>query len=211
VRGGVDTWNRINSPGYYRDGPEGRGYRVTDYTVFEKEAAAIVTRWFGGRESTVSTALPSWGDIIDFRNRLERTFRDVLREPPVATRVDLDGNAIWTSEYLKFRLTGCSHGSSVFRVHVEIDGGSSPAPCGRSITSERLPADDEIVTFTDRLDQFYRDLLSRSVSEAYVDRAPLAHWVSEYFRLRLGGCNHAPAAERVLMTVIGVEPTATCR
>ena len=55
-----------------------------------------------------SIAFPPRDQVVDFRRRLEAKFRDERKARPQATHVDLEGDAIWTQEYLRYRLSNCS-------------------------------------------------------------------------------------------------------
>ena len=65
---------------------------------------------------------PPRDELLDFRQALER------RIPPEGTRpfgrsyVDLEGDAIWTAEYLRYRMQNCSHGQAVDLVKYQVSG-----------------------------------------------------------------------------------------
>jgi hypothetical protein len=66
--------------------------------------------------------MPPRDHAVDFRRRLEarlRTSRDLATSP---LYVDLEGEAIWMQEYLRFRLSGCSTADATTRVFREIEG-----------------------------------------------------------------------------------------
>jgi hypothetical protein len=67
VWGGIATWNQRNSPGYYSG-----GFHAVDFTVFEKQAADVVTLWYSPRQTTVAyasghTRVPAPGEFLQFR------------------------------------------------------------------------------------------------------------------------------------------------
>ena len=74
-------------------------------------------------------ALPPRSEILAFRLELEQTYRDELRRAPSASAVDAEGVAAWLAEYLRYRLTACSHRDAVSKVMLEIQGLSPPATC----------------------------------------------------------------------------------
>jgi hypothetical protein len=47
----------------------------------------------------------------------------------VQSYVDAEGDVIWTQEYLRYRLSGCSHEDSYTKVFTQITGGGVPADC----------------------------------------------------------------------------------
>jgi hypothetical protein len=63
--------------------------------------------------------LPPWNETTEFRRELEIKLAD---RPPVATYVDLEGQAIWPQEYLRYRIEGCSHRDATAAVLARIDG-----------------------------------------------------------------------------------------
>ena len=73
--------------------------------------------------------LPPRSEILAFRLELEQTYRDELRRAPSASAVDAEGVAAWLAEYLRYRLTACSHRDAVSKVMLEIQGLSPPATC----------------------------------------------------------------------------------
>jgi hypothetical protein len=75
-----------------------------------------------------SIELPPWDQVVDFRRRLETKYRDERRMPALATHVDLEGDGIWTQEYLRYRLAGCAAADATARVLDQI-GGKAVPPC----------------------------------------------------------------------------------
>lgn len=72
---------------------------------------------------------PPRDELVDFRRQLESEFRDGLKKPPVLTHVDLEGDVIWTQEYLRYRVGDCSHQEALERVLQQIDGRGVPPSC----------------------------------------------------------------------------------
>ena len=75
-------------------------------------------------------AFPARNESLDFRQRLESKYRDGLRRNASSTSVDIEGDVVWTQEYLRYRLGRCSHGQAVDRVLSQIDGFGAPPTCG---------------------------------------------------------------------------------
>ncbi len=69
-----------------------------------------------------SLAFPPRNEPLDFGGQLEAKYRDSLHRTTTGTYVDLEGNAVWTQEYLRLRVGGCSHPGAVQSVFAQIDG-----------------------------------------------------------------------------------------
>ena len=79
---------------------------------------------------TTSTAsFPARQEPLDFMVQLEAKYRDGLRRPPGSSYVDVEGNVIWTQEYLRYRVSACSHSQAQTRVFDQIDGRGVQADC----------------------------------------------------------------------------------
>jgi Matrixin len=72
---------------------------------------------------------PPRNESLDFRNALEAKYRDGLRRVPTSTSVDLEGEVVWTQEYLRYRVNGCGHATGVQSVMTEIAGRTAPPVC----------------------------------------------------------------------------------
>lgn len=83
-----------------------------------------------GEAPSGTPSFPPRNEPMDFRLQLEAHYRDVLRRQPGPTHVDLEGDIVWVSEYLRYRLSNCSHDESVQRVFRQIDGMGVQAACG---------------------------------------------------------------------------------
>jgi hypothetical protein len=57
-----------------------------------------------------------------FRLELEALYRDTLGRLPTPTAVDIEGDVVWITEYLRYRLNRCSHTQATERVFQQIDG-----------------------------------------------------------------------------------------
>ena len=74
-------------------------------------------------------AFPPRNEPFQFRQQLEVKYRDGLRRQPVQTFVDPEGDVIWTQEYMRYRVSGCSHADAIAKVMAQIDGAGVPADC----------------------------------------------------------------------------------
>lgn len=72
---------------------------------------------------------PPRNESLDFRNALEAKYRDALRRLPISTSVDVEGEVVWTQEYLRYRVNGCGHGTAVQSVLTQIAGRQAPPVC----------------------------------------------------------------------------------
>jgi hypothetical protein len=110
-------------------------YRVNlcSHTV----AVAAVMSQIDGRGSpatcgSATTAVfPPRNEPLDFMIQLEAKYRDDLRRPAGPSFVDVEGNIVWTQEYLRYRVSGCGHDSSQQRVFDQIGGRGIAFDCAR--------------------------------------------------------------------------------
>jgi hypothetical protein len=71
---------------------------------------------------------PPRNETFGFRVALEDVYRDGLGRLPTPTAVDPEGDVVWITEYIRYRLSGCSNAEAIFRVFRQIDGlGVQPA------------------------------------------------------------------------------------
>ncbi len=72
---------------------------------------------------------PPRNEPLDFMVQLEAKYRDGLRRPPGSSFVDVEGNIVWTQEYLRYRVSTCSHILAQTKVFDQIDGRGVQADC----------------------------------------------------------------------------------
>jgi hypothetical protein len=82
-----------------------------------------------GNAPAGQVTFPPRDQPFDFRNRLEAKYRDELRRASSTTYVDVEGDIVWTQEYLRYRVSGCSHVDAVQKVMTQIDGGGVQRDC----------------------------------------------------------------------------------
>lgn len=81
--------------------------------------------------STAEHPFPPRNEPFDFRAvHLEAKYRDGLRRAAVQTFVDIEGDIVWTQEYLRYRVLGCDHGTAQRFVVDQIMGRPPAAGCG---------------------------------------------------------------------------------
>ncbi len=76
-----------------------------------------------------SATFPPRNEPLDFMVQLEAKYRDGLRRPAGSSFVDVEGNIVWTQEYLRYRVSTCSHIDAQSKVFDQIDGRGVSADC----------------------------------------------------------------------------------
>ena len=75
-----------------------------------------------------NAVFPPRNETLAFRQQLEGLYRDELGRLPTPTAVDVEGDVVWIQEYIRYRLSQCSHSQATDRVMRQIDGfGVQPA------------------------------------------------------------------------------------
>jgi hypothetical protein len=149
-------------------------------------------------------SFPPRNEPFDFRQRLEAKYRDGLRRGASSSFVDIEGDIVWTQEYLRYRVNSCSHGEAVQRVMAQIDTGAIQPVCGESPSGEiSFPPRNEPFDFKQRLEAKYRDGLRRTATQTFVDVEGAIVWVQEYLRYRVNSCAHQESVDKVFMQIDG--------
>ena len=78
---------------------------------------------------TGNPTFPPRNEPFDFRLRLEAKYRDELRSSASQTAVDIEGDIVWTQEYLRYRVSTCGHMDAINRVVAQIDGRGVQPDC----------------------------------------------------------------------------------
>ena len=79
--------------------------------------------------SSATATFPPRNEPLAFMQQLEAKYRDSLRRTAGSSFVDVEGNIVWTQEYLRYRVSGCSHASAQQKVFDQIDGRGVQADC----------------------------------------------------------------------------------
>lgn len=79
--------------------------------------------------SSQSTPFPPRNEPFAFRQSLEAKYRDGLGSGVSSTFVDQEGDIVWTTEYLRYRTTGCDHAQASSRVFDQLANRPAPAGC----------------------------------------------------------------------------------
>ena len=170
----------------------------------------------GGGGSTGGTGVvvsfPPRNESVDFRKQLETKYRDGLRRGPASTSVDIEGDMVWTQEYLRYRVYQCTHQQAIDRVMTQIDGNPAPGVCGTAQAGAvQFPPRNEPLDFRNQLEAKYRDGLRRGPTSTAVDREGHVVWTQEYLRYRVNGCGHGVAVQSVLTQIDGRSAPPVCR
>lgn len=164
----------------------------------------------GGVSGAAAVAFPPRNETVDFRNQLETKYQVGLNRGPGTTAVDREGEVVWIQEYIRYRTSGCDHGTAVQRVMAQIDTGAVGPECGSSPTgSVAFPSRADVVAFRSQLETRYLQM-NRALASSSVDAEGAAIWTSEYLRYRTNGCDHATAIGNVFTQIDGKAAPATC-
>jgi hypothetical protein len=159
----------------------------------------------------LDVAFPGRDESFLFRQALETKYRDGLRRTSTSSYVDVEGDLVWTQEYLRYRVNQCGHVEAVQKVMTQIDGGPPGAVCGASSSSSvPFPPRNESFDFRQELERKYRDGLRRSPSPTYVDVEGSIVWTQEYLRYRVNACGHAASSQKVMDQIDGRGIAAVC-
>src|SRR5688572_2257822 len=79
--------------------------------------------------NATTATFPPRNEPFAFMQQLEAKYRDGLRRTAGSSFVDVEGNIVWTQEYLRYRVSGCAHSSAQQKVFDQIDGRGVQADC----------------------------------------------------------------------------------
>jgi hypothetical protein len=72
---------------------------------------------------------PPRNEPLAFRQQLESVYQTQLRRNPITTFVDLEGDIVWTQEYLRYRVNSCDDATAAQKVFTQIGGGGIQPVC----------------------------------------------------------------------------------
>jgi len=108
--------------------------------------ARVMTQIDGGAAGGICSAPPEGvinypprNDTFQARRELETKYQQMGRGLSPTT-VDMEGAAIWITEYLRYRTNGCSHAEAEQKVFSQIDGGPVPPVCAQPCSYTLNPA-----------------------------------------------------------------------
>jgi hypothetical protein len=174
--------------------------------AMERALAAV---FGGGTSHGLAVTFPPRNEPVQFRAALEDKYRDSLRRSPVATYVDQEGTVVWTQEYLRYRVSLCSHADATAKVMSQIDGRGIAAECGTASTAT-FPPRNEPLAFMQDLETKYRDSIRRPAGSSFVDVEGNVIWTQEYLRYRVSTCSHSVAQQKVFDQIDGRGVAADC-
>ena len=161
---------------------------------------------------TSNVVFPPRNEPNDFFQQLIALYRDRLGAASVTTFVDPEGAVVWLSEYARYRVGLCDHGTSQARVFTIIDSGATIGVCDLTPAGAiPFPPRNEGLLFMNALNDKYRDGLRRGATSSFVDNEGAVVWVLEYFRYRLNGCIHGDAVTKVFQQILGQGIQPVCR
>jgi hypothetical protein len=79
--------------------------------------------------TTTSAVFPPRNEPFDFMLQLEEKYRTGLGRSSGPSFVDVEGNIVWTQEYLRYRVSGCGHLDAQQRVFAQIEGRGVQPDC----------------------------------------------------------------------------------
>jgi len=76
----------------------------------------------------IAVAYPPRNDVVEARRVLEAKYQSMGRGL-IPTYVDIEGAAVWFTDYLRYRTNSCDHPTAEQKVFVQIDGAPPPPTC----------------------------------------------------------------------------------
>ena len=158
--------------------------------------------FIGGVSGPMDVLFPGRQDSFAFRQDLERKYQQMGRAN-TSTSVDIEGEVVWTQEYIRYRTNGCDHATAVQRVMTQIDGGAPGGVCGAPPQGEIIfPPRQDSLDFRRQLETKYQQM-GRGLTSTAVDLEGAVIWIQEYLRYRTNGCDHATAEQKVFSQIDG--------
>ena len=146
----------------------------------------------GGRNSSQAVDFPRRDGTLPVPPAAESDVpRRVCAVPPTASFVDIEGTIVWTQEYLRYRVNGCStSGRDHPRHRADSRAGVQPMCADFTGHDGEFSAAQRAV----RVPAGARADLSRRTPPRrradFVDAEGDIVWTQEYLRYRLNGCSH---------------------
>lgn len=140
-----DVLRRPQTSPTYVD-PEGENVWLTEYFRFslngcshqEATSRTLAEIASGGTQPVCGQETPTFPPRNlpnEFQGQLENTYRDVLRRTRTLSYVDSEGANVWLAEYLRYRVSGCSHSGAESKVFTQIQGGGVQPDCAQSTSA----------------------------------------------------------------------------
>jgi len=87
-----------------------------------------------------TATFPPRNEPLAFMVQLETKYRDGIRRPAGSSFVDVEGNIVWTQEYLRYRVSTCSHEVAQQKVFDQIDGRGIASDCTPVVVAAPTPS-----------------------------------------------------------------------
>jgi hypothetical protein len=177
-----------------------------DVAHTQQTADGVVPRLaFPSGNQPADVSFPPRDQPFRFRNALEQKYLTSLNRPLSSTFVNVEGDVVWTQEYLRYRVNDCGHADAVQRVFQQIDGSGVQPVCGPgpSGSSVAFPPRNESLNFRTQLETKYRDQLRATATQTRVDVEGQIVWTQEYLRYRVNGCGDFEAQDKVFAQIDG--------
>jgi hypothetical protein len=146
---------------------------------------------------------------FQFRSvNLEQLYRTQLARGVFPTNVNPEGSVIWVSEYLRYRVSGCSAADSFSRILTQISGGGVPPPCSNN--EQPFPDRADALSFRRQLETVYRNELRAPLADTHVDDEGDVIWTMEYLRYVLSGCSQDSTIQKITQQINGGGVPADC-
>ncbi len=148
---------------------------------------------------------PPRDQVLGFYLNLENEYRDTLgRQQNNPGNVNAEGSAVWLPEFLRYVLNDCSPTEATDRVLLQIGGQGIQPVCGVVASGViNFPPRNFSLDFLTALDAYYRDELSETAPDSYIDLEGKAVWLEVYLGYRVNGCNNQEATDRVFQQIRG--------
>ena len=107
-------------------------YRLSgcDHLTAVSRVMLQIDNGVGPPECGGTVGFPPRNEPLDFRsNHLESKYRNGLRRSLILSYVDIEGDVVWTTEYFRYRLSGCDHENASAKTLAQVGGSPAPATC----------------------------------------------------------------------------------
>jgi len=136
--------------------------------------------------SANTATFPPRNEPLAFMVDLEAKYRDGIRRPAGPSYVDVEGNIVWTQEYLRYRVSTCGHNTAQQKVFDQIDGRGVQSDCTPVVVVAPTPAPSPTPSRT-RIGAICRD---NTLSDATGSGACSSHGGVSCWRYSDGSCTN---------------------
>lgn len=151
---------------------------------------------------------PPRSDLFTFTINLNGKYQGMGRTATMF--IDLEGIAVWTQEYIRYRVNGCDHATASARVMTQIGGGAAGGICSEPPSGAvAFPPRSDPYAFIVQANALYQQM-GRGVTQLAVDLEGATIWIQEYLYFRLNFCDAAIAQQKVFSEIDGGPVPATC-